>query len=144
MCADHPSKVFRVFYGMIMPITVIVLLLGIASFNDRPRFLGTPAMDLIIRFYLTVCFCVLYVRLSRISSFSYYPNKRWTKEDVGKNEKYFYLGEIVFLSVGFGIVTWWVIRWFFLGSESLAYVISIINSLIIFFPMVTHYWVLKV
>jgi hypothetical protein len=137
------SKVNKIVYGVVLPIAVIILLLGVASFNSRPRILGSVVSDLIIRFFLTIWFCILYIRLSRISSFSYYPNKKWTKEDVGPLEKYYYWGMSVFFGVVSGIITWWVIQWFLPSLSSFAYMISVINSLIILLPLVTHYWVLK-
>lgn len=137
------SKTFRVVYGIVFPIGVIILLLGVASLNDRPRILGSIASDLVIRFLLTIWFCILYIRLSRISSFSYYPNKKWTKDDVGPFEKYYYLAMSAFFSIVCGIITWWVIRWFLLSPPNLTYAISIVNCLVILLPLVTHYWVLK-
>jgi len=95
--AAMDSKTFRVVYGLVFPIGVVILLLGVASLNNRPRILGSIASDLVIRFLLTIWFCILYIRLSRISSFSYYPNKKWTKADVGPLEKYYYWAMSAFL-----------------------------------------------
>lgn len=141
--AAMDSKTFKILYGIVFPIGVVVSLLGIASFNNRPRILGSTASDLIIRLLLTIWFCVLYIRLSRISSFSYYPNKKWTKADIGPLEKYAYLALSAFFSGGCGIVTWWMIHWFLLSSSGFSYAISVVNSLIILIPLATHYWVLK-
>ena len=137
------SKASRLVYGVVLPIAVILLLFGIASFNNRPQLLGSAALDLIVQFLLTIWFCILYVKLSRISSFSYYPNKRWIKADVGPLEKYFYWGMSAFFSIVCGIITWWVIQWFLQSSSGIAYAISAVNSVIILLPLVTHYWVLK-
>ena len=137
------SKTIKIVYGVVLPIAVIILLLGVASFNSRPRILGSMVSDLFIQFLLTIWFCILYIRLSRISSFSYYPNKKWTKADVGSLEKYFYWGMGVFFGVVCGIITWWVIQWFLPSLSNFAYVISALNSLIIILSLVTHYWVFK-
>ena len=137
------SKTFKILYGVVLPFGVFILLLGVASLNNRPRIFGSKTSDLVIQFIIAIWFCFLYVRLSRISSFSYYPNKKWTKADVGTLEKYFYLTMSAFFSVACGIITWWTIRWFFLSSPALTYLISIGNCLIILLPLVTHYWVLK-
>jgi hypothetical protein len=137
------SKTFKIVYGAGFPIVVIILLLGVASLSSRPSVLGSTASDLIIRCFLTIWFCALYIRLSRISSFSHYPNKKWTKADVGSIEKYVYWIMSIFFGVVCGVVTWWIIQWFFPVIAFLAYVISAVNFLIIVLPLVTHYWVLK-
>lgn len=141
--AAMDSKTFKVVYGVVFPIGLVILLLGVASLNSRPRILGSIASDLVIRFLLTIWFCILYIRLSRISSFSYYPNKKWTKADVGPLEKYYYWAMSAFFSVVCGIITWWVIHWFLLSPPSFTYAVSVANGLVILLPLVTHYWVLK-
>lgn len=85
------SKVIKIMYEVILPVAVVLLLFGIASFNSRPQLLGSASADFIIRFMLTLWFCGLYIRLSRFSSFSFFPNKKWSKSDVGGIEKYFYI-----------------------------------------------------
>lgn len=137
------SKTIRVVYAMVFPVVMVILLLGVASINNRQRIFGSIASDFVIRCLLTIWFCILYMRLSRISTFSYYPNKKWTKADVGPLEKYYYWAMSVFFSVVCGIITWWIMRWFFLSPPGLTYAVSIANCLIILLPLVTHYWVLK-
>lgn len=137
------SKSFKIVYGVALPITVIILLLGFASYNSRLYLLGSIVSDLIIRILLSIWFCGLYIQLSRISTFSYYPHIKWTKADVGRSGKYFYRGMSLFFGAGGGLITWWAIQWFLPGLLSFAYVIAAVNSLIIIFPLVTHYWVLK-
>jgi hypothetical protein len=137
------SKVIKTIYGVILPVVVILLLLLIASFNSRSQFFGSSGADFILRFVLVVWFCGLYIRLSRISSFSNYPNIKWTKADVGPLEKYYLWGMSVCFGVMCGILTWWLIQWFLPGLSSFAYWIAAINSLIAMLPLMTHYWVLK-
>lgn len=141
--ASMDSKIVRVVYGFAFPILVVFFLLGVSSFIERPRIFGSIGSDLVIRFLLTVWFCGLYLRLSRISSFSYYPNKKWTKTDVGPVEKYFYWLMSAIFGFVCGIITWWTISWFFLGPPSVCYAISVVNCLVIIWPLWTHYWVLK-
>lgn len=136
-------KIIKTIYGVVLPIVVVLLLLGIASFNSRLQLLGSASADLVIRFLLTLWFCGLYIRLSRISSFSFFPNKKWSKIDVGGLEKYFYIGISFLISLGCGGITWWVIQWFLLYFSDFAFVIAALNSLIVFLPMVTQYWALK-
>ena len=143
LSAVMDSKAIKRIYGVVFPMSVVILLLGVASLNSRPKLLSSSALDLIIRFLLTILFSILYIRLSRISSFSYYPNKKWTKADVGPLEKYYCWAWSLFFSVVCGIITWWVIHWFLLSSPGFTYAVSVVNCLVILMPLVTHYWVLK-
>ena len=137
------SKPMKLIYGVVLPVAVALFLLGIASFNIRPKLLGAASADLIIRFMLTLWFSGLYIRLSRFSSFSFFPNKKWSKSDIGGIEKYFYIGISFLFSLGCGLITWWIIRWFFLDYSGFALLIAILNSLIVFLPIATQYWALK-
>ena len=82
-------KSIRVIYGVIFPAIVITLLLYYASSNTdrRTLVLGSTTSDFIIRLFITIWFCALYIRLSRFSNYRTYPNKAWTKEDTGIFEK---------------------------------------------------------
>jgi len=136
-------KTLKTIYGVILPIAVVLLLLGTASFNNRPQLFGAASADFIIRFMLTLWFSGLYNRLSRFSSFSFFPNKKWYKTDVGGIEKYFYIGISSLFSLGCGVITWWAIQWFFPNFSGFAFVIAALNSFIVFLPMATQYWALK-
>jgi hypothetical protein len=59
--ASTDSKILRLIYGFVLPILTVFVLLGVSSFIERPRILGSIASDLVIRFLLTVWFCVLYL-----------------------------------------------------------------------------------
>lgn len=137
------SNVIKIIYGIFLPVVVVSFLLGIASLNSRPQLFGASSADFIIRFILTLWFSGLYVRLARFSVFSFFPNKNWSKSDVGGIEKYFYIGISFLFCLGCGVITWWIIQWFFLYLSSFALLIAILNSLIVFLPMATQYWVLK-
>jgi len=137
------SKIFKTIYRVILPVSVVVLLLGIASFNRRPQLFGAASADFIIRFMLTLWFCGLYIKLSQFSSFSYYPNKKWSRADVGGIEKYFYIGISFLFSLGCGVIIWWVIQWFFPNLSNFAFAAAVLTSFIVFLPMAAQYWVLK-
>jgi hypothetical protein len=132
------------FYRTIFPVVVIVSLIGIASINNRQFFLGSVCADFIVRVFLTLWFSILYYRSSNISSFSYFPNIKWTKSDVNGKEKY----KIICLSFIFsaicGLVTYMVIIWFISSIFIIGFLVAILNSLLIFLPLLTHYWVFKV
>lgn len=137
------SNVIKIIYGIFLPVAVVSFLLGIASFNSRPQLLGASSADFIIRILLTLWFSGLYIRLAWFSVFSFFPNKKWSKSDIGRIEKYFYLGISFLFSLGCGVITWWIIQWFFHDFSGFAFLISILNSLIVFLPMASQYWTLK-
>jgi len=139
------SKVFQRIYRVVLPVIVVSLLLGIASINssNRTLLLSSVTFDLVIRILLSVWFSALYSRLSRFNTYSVYPNRHWTAADVGKLEKYYLIALSVLFSLGCGLLTYWVVRWFFFNVDSLALGIALMNSVIVLLPMVTQYWVLK-
>jgi hypothetical protein len=137
------NKLFRIIYGIILPIIVIVLFIGIASFNSRLIIFHSIVADFVIRLFISIWFCCLYFRLSIISSFSFFPNKKWSKKDVGNVEKYFYIGLTLLFGIGCGIITYWLFIWFLPSSSQIYLLIAIFNGLIISLPLLTHYWVLK-
>jgi hypothetical protein len=134
----------KTIYGFLLPIIAVGFLLGLASFNSHPRILGSFSSDLIIRALLSAWFCGLYIRLSRFSTYSIYPNKKWTKADAGALEKYYLIGVGFLFSAGCGILTWWALHWFLPGFSIFSFVIAVVNFLIVLWPMAKNYWVLKI
>jgi len=137
------SKIVKTVYRLVLPFAVVLLLFGIASFNSRQHLFGSASADIIVRCMITLWFCGLYIRLSRLSSYSFFPNKKWSKADVGGIEKYFYISLCFLFSIGCGVITWWAIQWFLPNFSDFAIVITVLNSLIVLVPMATQYWVFK-
>lgn len=136
------TKPIKIFYGIVLPIVVVILLLGVASFNTRRR-IEPETFDFLQRFLLTLWYIGIFNGLSRISSASYYPNRKWTKSDVGQTEKAILIGFIILFSIIFALITLWPIHKFFSINLYLGYVIAFINGVIVFVPLITHYWVIK-
>jgi hypothetical protein len=136
------NKVIAKLYSIGMPIIVIVLFLGISSIIDRPKF-GGPVFDFIIRLLLSIWYSVLYIKLSNLSKHSHFPGIIWTKEDVGKIEKYVYIGIGFIHSIAIGYITYWVILWFILPLSDIAIAIAIVNAAIVFYPQYKSYWAWK-
>jgi hypothetical protein len=137
------KKSFNFVYRIVLPVITLILLIGIASFNDRPIVTNSFIFDFLIRCVLSAWFCSLYIRLPQFSSFGYYPNIKWKKEDVGRWEKYWIIGMICFFCFFSGIMTFWIFRVFLPTTVFLEYFVSILNSVVIFYPMYKHYWVMK-
>jgi len=134
------SKPVRFVYGIVLPICQLVFLLGTTLFNSQTQ----TVFGFIIRLLLCLWFCGLYIKLTRLASYSHYPNIKWTRSDVGPFEKYILIGLALFFSLGCGLVTWWAIRWFAPGISNFAWGIALINAVIIFLPLVARYWALKI
>jgi hypothetical protein len=139
------SKTFQKIYGIVFPVIVIALVIGIASLNTSSRtiILGSIPFDFVIRTLLSIWFSALFIRLSRFSTYRVYSNKQWTKADVGKSEQYYLIGLAVLFSIGCGILAYWVTKWLFPGIGNFTFVIALINGLIVLLPMATQYWILK-
>jgi len=99
--------------------------------------------NIFVRIFLCGWFCLLYLRLNKINSYSHYPNIRWKKEDVGKGEKHLYIFFGALLGLGSTIITYWSIKANLLVPDFLNLALSTINGLIIAIPIVRNYWVLK-
>jgi hypothetical protein len=139
----HQNTLFEKFYGLILPILTMILLLGAASIIDRPKIFNNLLYDLIVRIILCVWFCFYYRRLSRISEYHFYPNISFSKSDVGAREKYLYIGIGIFHGVVISIITWWIFHTFIPLLSGLEYFLSGVNGFIAMIPIVNNYWVLK-
>jgi hypothetical protein len=129
------SKTNILIYRVALPLSVITLLLGIASFNDRPQLLGSSGADSMIRLLLTAWFCGLYWSLAKFSSFAFYhrPKKEYsTMETV---EKIYHIVMSIFFSSMVTIITYWTIKWFLPINPDLTIGITVSNGLLTLFPM---------
>jgi hypothetical protein len=142
MTKTDKNKVIAKLYSVGMPIIVIILFLGISSIIDRPKF-GGPVFDFIIRLLLSIWYSGMYIKLSNFSKYSHFPGITWTKEDVGKIEKYVYIGVGFIYSTGVGFITYWVILWFIPPLSDIAIAIATLNATIIFYPQYKSYWAWK-
>lgn len=140
---NSTNKIIKILYLYLLPFTTAIFLLGISSFIPRAKLFKSDLFDLLIRSLLTIWFCALYIRLSKISTFSIYPNKKWSKSDVGFNEKHIYLSLGIFLGIGGAAITWWMVRTFFPDFQGWRIAVAGLNGLIIMYPLLQHYWVLK-
>jgi hypothetical protein len=137
------EKITKIFYFFVLPTITTLFLLGISSFTQRDKLFKSDFFDLLVRVLLALWFCGLYIRLSKISEFSVYPNKKWSKSDVSFIERIVYSGLSIFLSIGSGVVTWWMVSTFFPDFRDWGIAVAGLNTVIILCPLLTHYWVLK-
>jgi len=139
------DKKIRAIYRWLFPILFTFLFLGISSFSRRPILFNSPLVDLTLRIIICIWFFGLFFRLSNFSTFSFNPNIHWNKNDLKVHEKIFYIFMIVLFSTGCGLLTWWLVYWFLPFSNVIRFTISIIIFIIIIiYPMLKNYWVLKI
>ena len=129
----------RIFYKVILPAVTIISMFGSYPFISNP----ISVSRIIMRVILCIWFCAFYIKLSKISEHSIYPNIKWTKNDVGPKEKYFYITMGIFVGLMCAIITGWTVRFFIPILSDYYIVLAILNGFIIMVPIVSHYWVLK-
>jgi hypothetical protein len=143
MTDTDQKKVIEKLYAIGMPMIVIVLLLVIPSFIDRPK-PGGPVFDFFIRLLISIWYSGMYIKLSNLSKHSHFPGIIWTKEDVSKIEKYVYIGVGFVYSTAFAFYTYWVLIWFIPPLSDFAVPIAVVNAAIIFYPQYKSYWAWKI
>ena len=137
------QTISRILYGWILPITFFVFFLGVSSFVERSILFNSFGIDLIIRIVISIWFSGVYLRLSRIKYYSFYPGKHWSKDELKIHEKFFCIFLCIFFSIVSGIMTWWLCLWFLPSTIFFRCSFTIINSTLIFIPLIKNYWVLK-
>ncbi len=138
------NKGITIFYRILMPLIFVACLLIVSSFISRRLLLNNFLIDILVRALISGWFIGLYLRISNLQSYSIYPNKRWTKNDIETSEKYLIFLLTFLFSLGCAFLTWWSMKNFIPLNSSLIILIAIINGTIIFIPLSIQYWVLKV
>jgi hypothetical protein len=136
-------KPARLFYRIVLPIFTAIILLWAAMPHNRMLLLGSPVADFSIRLLLTLWFCGLYFQLSRISDYTIYPKRKWTREDLSSTEKYVYTGIALLFSLCSSFMAWGLMHWFFPASTFSPLAAGFIIFGAVSVPLVSHYWVLK-
>jgi hypothetical protein len=134
-----------IFYKYVMPGITIISLILISQAITRPRFLDSWLLDLIIRIFLCIWFCVGYSRLPDISEkYRFYPNITPKKSDIGANQKAFIIVMILFASLLISVTTGWMLRSFLPFTGIFSIPIAILNGLIFLIQLIAQYEVFKV
>lgn len=98
--ANMRNKAFFVMYRFLLPLFTLGLYIGIASFIRRSLLFNSWLIDILARLVVCFWFTGLYVKLTKLSAFSFYPNKKWTNNDVIGFEKWIYIGLCLFFYFG--------------------------------------------
>jgi hypothetical protein len=132
----------KFFYGVIMRVLMAILLLGISSFIDRPRY-GGFVFDFIIRIGIYYWFFILYRNIANISTFSMMKEYRWSKEDIRPSKKIQNIAYALFFDIMSGIFTWFILRTFLSCGMTVSVLGGLANAFIIGIPVTTRYWIWK-
>jgi hypothetical protein len=134
-----------IFYKYVMPVITVISLILISQIITRPRLLGSWFLDLVVRIFLCVWFCIGYVRLPNISEkYKFYPNITPKKSDIGPSGKVFYISLAIFFGILVALMTGWVLRSFLPFLSIYIIPIAILNGLIFLIPLIAQYEVFKV
>jgi hypothetical protein len=135
-------KLAEIFYLIIMPIVTVILLLGVSSIIQRPKFMGS-FVDLAIRVLLILWFCTGYILIPRLKKYRFYPNITWSKADVRPLERIYYIAMAILFGVGITVITRWVLLVFLPIFGDFGVVFAILNGLLYAIPMIAQYQVFK-
>lgn len=136
-------SLITVFYTIVMPMVIVVLLLGVSQFITRPKLLGSEIADLVIRILLCLWFCFGYRRLPHLSNYRVFPSIQWSKSDIGTVEKLYYLFLASFFGFSVTMVSWWTILVFIPIFGNFSFVLALFNGVICALPVAVQYEVLK-
>ena len=138
------SSTIRIFYDFVMPAIAIMTILIAPMFIQRHLLLGAPGLDFIIRLLLCLWFYLGYTRLHDLKKkYRLYPNIIWSKADVSPAEKVYLISMTVFISIGVGIVTWFVFNHILPLPQKYIFIPVATNTLIFLIPLCLQYEALK-
>jgi hypothetical protein len=136
-------KTIKVIYLYVLPSIIVILLLGVSQFINRPKLFRSDTVDLVIRILFCLWFSFGYRRLLYISKYRPTPVSSWTKADIDIVEKLFYISGGVFFGIMITIFTRWIILVFLPLLAQISIVLAIINGLIYAVPIIVNYHALK-
>lgn len=134
------DKILNIFYKIVMPALVVILLWGVSQIIARPKLLGSGIADVLVRLLLGLWLIRLY------RAFPYRkitPLSNWSKTELDFFEKAYYIGLGLMSGPIMGLVTWWVIRVFLPIFKDYSIFIGLLNGLIFCLPTVLYYEKLK-
>lgn len=137
------EKIGKVVYSYVLPCTILILLLGVSPFIDRPRFFRSEAIDLGFRIFFCLWFIFGYRKLPTISKYRPTSVSTWSKNELDFVEKVFYIGLGVFYGIMVAILTRWIIQFFLPPLINLSSILAIFNGVIYSIPIITNYNVFK-
>jgi len=137
------KNIVKVVYSYVLPCTILILLLGVSQFIDRPRFFRSEAIDLGLRIIFCLWFIFGYRRLPNISRYRPTSVSTWTKADLDLLEKLAYIGLGILYGILMTLITWWIIQVFLPTFINISIILAIINGLICSIPAIANYHIFK-
>jgi hypothetical protein len=137
------NKWYKNTYKYVMPILAILCYGFFPSLIHRKLIFGNIISDGLLRIAICIWFSALYIQISDIQNYSIFPNIRWKKKDVNPSEKRMIIFGYILFSIGYGLMTWWIIRFFYPAYVIMSYLFAISNAIIIAIPLISQYQVFK-
>lgn len=139
------NRVVLLFYRVAMPSISLLLLFGASSLIDRPLFMGSRVIDILVRVTLIFWFITAYMRLPNLTlKYRFYPNMEFKKTEISVGAKIFYISLAIIFSFGIVLVTWWTLNTFLPTMDKYSVPIAVINGLIFMIPLTVQYQVFRI
>lgn len=138
------TRLVILFYKVVMPSLMLILLLGVSSLISRPTFAGSKFIDALVRIMLSLWFVIGYIRLPNLAKkYRLYPNVEWKRSEISAWGKLFYLSLAILFGVGITLVTWWAINVFLPVLKNVSLLLAIVNGMLYIIPIARQYQVFK-
>lgn len=134
------KKIKNILYKLVLPTLVVINFIFISGNIDRPNFGNSEYIDIFVRVWISLFFCIGYFMLSDMGKYEHwFYGNRWQE----------YLHEDIFariinliMDLLFGafaaLITWWSIQYFLPPYTNIAVLLSIINGILFFIPKNSH------
>jgi hypothetical protein len=138
------GRFIAILYKYILPAVSVFSLVILAQVTSRHQFMGSGLVDFLVRAYICVWLCMLYVRLPYLAiKYRLFPGSTTKKSDVTSGEKARFILGVIFLGILFAIGTRWVVMEFLPILRPLIYPIAILNGFLFSIPLIAQYEVCK-
>jgi hypothetical protein len=134
---EKSSRAIRVFYRLVLPACIFILLLIVSQTMERSFFRASQGLDLFTRIWIIFSFCLLYVRLSDLERYMFrtYGIKIDHSQDqaLSLNWRNILLGSLLgVVSIPF---SWWIIQVFLPNFSGVSWLLAVLHGLLLSFPM---------
>ena len=133
------SLLNKLVYIIIMPLIVAILLLIVSQSITRPLFFDSFIVDLVVRIWLCICFCLGYIILANIKKYESWFYQRKYEDLKSKNNLPTTLWNIsrgIMFGLFSGLVSWWTVQVFLPNFIPICWFIAILHGLVFSLPIV--------
>jgi len=140
----NTKVVASVFYTWIMPSVTVLSLLVVANFVHREMILNSSIVDMVVRVLICATFCYGYIVVGNLDKYiAYFKGNPKVDEIVSqdmfeRNVVGYYL-QVFIGGVAVILITYWIILKFLPIVANSAWIIGILNGMILSFPWLVEY-----